>query len=78
VPIFVLSVPRGVSIGEMVNHQMAMGRSGHDAVPYLESTVLYPATRLSRGSVDAEMATHGGVVDMRTTRRKPPVILPSR
>ncbi len=66
----------GVSIGEdgpsqMALEDLAMMRAVHG------STVLYPSDANQTAQLVAQMADHPGIVYMRTTREKTPVVYPS-
>ena len=63
----------GVSIGEDGPSQMALEDLAMMRAVF-GSTVLYPSDANQAAQLTAEMATHGGVVYMRTTREKTPVI----
>src|SRR6266576_3432642 len=63
----------GVSIGEDGPSQMALEDLAMMRAVY-GSTVLYPSDANQAAQLTAEMATHGGIVYMRTTREKTPVI----
>jgi transketolase len=63
----------GVSIGEDGPSQMALEDLAMMRAVF-GSTVLYPCDANQAAQLTAEMATHGGIVYMRTTREKTPVI----
>ncbi|HEY4035059.1 MAG TPA: transketolase [Ktedonobacteraceae bacterium] len=63
----------GVSIGEDGPSQMALEDLSMMRAVF-GSTVLYPSDANQTAQLTAEMATHGGVVYMRTTREKTPVL----
>ena len=63
----------GVSIGEDGPSQMALEDLAMMRAVY-GSTVVYPSDPNQTGQLTAEMANHGGVVYMRTTREKTPVL----
>jgi transketolase len=63
----------GVSIGEDGPSQMALEDLAMMRAVF-GSTVLYPSDANQAAQLTAEMAAHGGVVYMRTTREKTPVI----
>jgi len=63
----------GVSIGEDGPSQMALEDLAMMRAVF-GSTVLYPSDANQAAQLTAEMATHGGIVYMRTTREKTPVI----
>ncbi len=63
----------GVSIGEDGPSQMALEDLAMMRAVF-GSTVLYPSDANQAAQLTAEMATHGGVVYMRTTREKTPVL----
>jgi transketolase len=63
----------GVSIGEDGPSQMALEDLAMMRAVF-GSTVLYPSDANQAAQLTAEMAMHGGVVYMRTTREKTPVI----
>jgi len=63
----------GVSIGEDGPSQMALEDLAMMRAVF-GSTVLYPSDANQAAQLTAEMATHGGVVYMRTTREKTSVI----
>ncbi len=63
----------GVSIGEDGPSQMALEDLALFRAVF-GSTVLYPSDANQAAQLVAEMANHGGVVYMRTTREKTPVI----
>lgn len=63
----------GVSIGEDGPSQMALEDLAMMRAVF-GSTVLYPSDANQAAQLTAEMAAHGGVVYMRTTREKTPVL----
>jgi len=63
----------GVSIGEDGPSQMALEDLSMMRAVF-GSTVLYPSDANQTAQLTAEMATHGGIVYMRTTREKTPVL----
>jgi len=63
----------GVSIGEDGPSQMALEDLAMMRAVF-GSTVLYPSDANQAAQLTAQMAAHGGVVYMRTTREKTPVI----
>src|SRR5437667_9174116 len=65
----------GVSIGEDGPSQMALEDLAMMRAVY-GSTVLYPSDPNQTAQLVAEMANHSGIVYMRTTREKTPVLYP--